>query len=95
MDSRRDTLAEVSSADYEPCMDIPNLAVCKAGPGGKVLLYSSHGELDIVADVVACHSLSGNQHKPVTPANPIAVVLHVTAVRAQLHLGVPDWCGPA
>jgi uncharacterized protein (DUF1501 family) len=62
-----DTRAEVSSVNYEPGMHIPNLVMCKVGPGGKILLYASHGELDIVADVVACYSPVGDQHKPVTP----------------------------
>jgi uncharacterized protein (DUF1501 family) len=63
-----DDRAEVSSVNYEPGMVIPNLVMCKVGPGGKILLFASHGELDITADVVACYSQSGSQHKPVTPA---------------------------
>lgn len=63
-----DARAEVSSVNYEPGMVISNLVMCKVGRGGKVLLYASHGDLDITADVVACYSPSGHQHKPVTPA---------------------------
>jgi hypothetical protein len=63
-----DDRAEVSSVNYEPGMVIRNLVMCKVGAGGKIILFASHGELDITADVVAYYSKSGFQQKPVTPA---------------------------
>ncbi len=58
---------EISSLNYSPGMNIPNLVMCKVGEGGKVSLFANAGELDLVADVVGYFSSNGARHVAVRP----------------------------
>lgn len=58
----------VSSVNYLPGYDTPNLVMCKVGASGKISLFASGGTLDIVADVVGCYTSTGSQHLSLTPS---------------------------
>ncbi len=59
---------KISNLNYGAGRTVPNMVVCKLGAGGAVSLYTSGGELDLIADVVGCFSSSGAQIVAVTPA---------------------------
>jgi hypothetical protein len=61
-------LPDVSNLNFEPGRNVPNLVVCKLGPDGAVSLVASGGELDVIADVVACFTSTGASIFPVTPS---------------------------
>jgi hypothetical protein len=55
----------VSNLNYDAGRDVPNLVVCKLGAGGRVSIFAEAGELDVLADVVACFSPTGAALAPV------------------------------
>jgi hypothetical protein len=57
----------VSNVNYESGNVIPNLVLCKLGAGGKVSIYVSDGDVDLIADVVGCFTPSGVRHRAVSP----------------------------
>jgi uncharacterized protein (DUF1501 family) len=57
----------ISNVNYEPGRVIPNLVLCKVGDGGRVSIYVSDGDVDLIADVVGCFTEAGAAHSPVVP----------------------------
>lgn len=57
----------VSNLNYERGRTVPNLVVCKLGAGGRVSVFASDGELDVIADVVGCFVPDGSGHSAITP----------------------------
>ena len=51
----------ISNVNYEPGRVIPNLVLCKVGAGGKVSIFVSDGDVDLIADVVGCFTGGGSQ----------------------------------
>jgi uncharacterized protein (DUF1501 family) len=59
---------DVSNLNYTAGRNIPNLAICQLGHGGKIDLFVSDGDLDLIADVVGFYSASGTaRHVAITP----------------------------
>jgi uncharacterized protein (DUF1501 family) len=57
----------ISNVNFEPGRVIPNLVMCKVGAGGKVSVFASDGDVDLIADVVGYFGASGARHSPTAP----------------------------
>jgi hypothetical protein len=57
----------ISNVNYETGRVIPNLVVCKVGTGGRVSIFVSNGDVDLIADVVGCFTAAGVTHVPLPP----------------------------
>jgi hypothetical protein len=64
----RAAFPDVSNLNFDPGRNVPNLVVCKVGSDGAVSLFANAGELDVIADVVACFTGTGSSVFPVTPS---------------------------
>ncbi|MEN9506350.1 MAG: hypothetical protein RI958_2276 [Actinomycetota bacterium] len=56
-----------STHNFVPGLSVANLVLAKVGTGGRVSLYNSAGDTQLVADVVGYFSVSGGAFVPVEP----------------------------
>ena len=76
-----------ASLSYRAGRTIPNLAMCKVGPDGKINLEASAGQVDLVADVVGCFSDTGAQLSPVAPRRLLDTRIGTGAPKARIRAG--------
>ncbi len=77
----------ISNVNYEPGRVIPNLMVCKLGAGGKLSIYVSDGDVDLIADVVGCFTAGGVRHSAVAPDRLLDTRTGVGAAAAAVGPG--------
>ena len=80
-------LPDVSNLNYDPGRNVPNLVVCKLGPGGAVSMAASTGELDVIADVVGCFSSDGALAVSVAPTRLLDTRHGIGARRGPVRAG--------
>ena len=56
-----------STHNFEPGLTVANLVLAKVGANGKVSIYNSAGQTQVVADVIGYYSSKGGLFVPVTP----------------------------
>ena len=88
-----------STHNFVPTLTVANLVLAKVGAGGKVSIYNSAGETQVVADVVGYFSATGGLFVPVTPrrlvdtrdgtGSPVAAVAAPTARTLAMTTGDP------
>jgi uncharacterized protein (DUF1501 family) len=76
-----------ASLSYRTGRTIPNLAICKVGPDGKINVEASTGQVDLIADVVGCFSDVGAQLSPVAPRRLLDTRTGVGAAKARVRAG--------
>jgi len=76
-----------ASLSYRAGRTIPNLAICKVGPDGKINVEANAGLVDLVADVVGCFSDAGAQLSPIPPRRLLDTRTGVGAAKARVRAG--------
>ena len=64
----------VSSLNFVPGQVIPNLVTVKVGADGRVNIFNSAGDTDVVADVVGYYSMRGSGTGAFTPLTPARIM---------------------
>lgn len=84
------TRPEVSSLNFVPGQNVPNLVTVRIGDGGRVSLYNHNGNTHILADVIGYYddaSVSGGWYHPLTPSRLLDTRTGTGAPAAPLGTG--------
>ncbi len=79
--------ATVANLSYRRGQVVPNLAMCKVGPDGKINIEASSGEVDVLADVVGCFTSAGSKLSPVPPSRLLDTRKGIGAAQARVGAG--------
>ena len=82
----------ISNVNYEPGRVIPNLVLCKVGAGGKVSIYVSDGDVDLIADVVGCFTGGGVRHSAGARRSVCSTLARASARRSPRSAPVARSC---
>lgn len=73
-----------SNANYSPGHIISNLITCAVGADGKAAIFTSHGAVDMVADVVGYYGAAGSRLQAATPARILDTRFGIGASQRRL-----------